>query len=259
MIKKCVILCGGLGTRFSEETYLKPKPMIEIGGKPILWHIMKYYSSFGINEFILCLGYKSWVIKEYFLNYYKLNSNFTIDLQNNDLVIEKPTTEKWKVALIDTGLNTMTGSRLNKIKKYLNQDQNFFCTYGDGLSDININKLLKLHLKHPKIATVSAVRNPGRFGSLNIKNNFVKEFIEKPIGDNSWINGGFFVFNHKIFDYIPKGNQVVLEKDVLPKIANKNQLNAYLHRGFWRPMDTKRDYESLEIIYKKKQCPWKTW
>ena len=259
MITKCVILCGGYGTRLSEETYLKPKPMIEIGGKPILWHIMKYYSSFGVKEFFLCLGYKGWVIKDYFINYSKLNSDLIVNLSDNSYTINKKNTnEDWKIHLIDTGQNSMTGGRILRMKTFFKKNENFYCTYGDGLSNIDIKKLYKCHLKSNCIATVSAVQNPGRFGSLNINNQKVIEFVEKPVGDNSWINGGFFVFNTKVFNYI-KSDKTILESETLVKLAKIRELNSYTHKHFWRPMDTKRDLDKLNEIYESPECPWKVW
>jgi glucose-1-phosphate cytidylyltransferase len=253
---KSVLLAGGLGSRISEETILKPKPMIEIGGMPILWHIMKNYSTFGINEFVICLGYKGYMIKEFFSNYYLHNSDVTVDLKNNEVSISNSETEPWIVTLVDTGENTMTGGRLKKVEKYL--DDTFCLTYGDGLSDVNITSLIDFHKNKKKSATLTAVQPPGRFGSLSILDDAVLKFIEKPKGDNSWINGGFFVFETNVFDFI-KNDSTILEKDPLTSLSTQNQLNAYKHNGFWQPMDTLRDKNYLEGLWNSKNIPWKTW
>lgn len=254
---KVVILAGGLGTRISEETHLKPKPMVEIGGIPIIHHIMKIYSHYGFNEFIICLGYKGYLIKEYFINSYIHNSDLTVDLSTNEVSLHNTNTEPWKVSLIDTGLKTMTGGRLLRIKEYL-KNERFCMTYGDGLASININQLIQFHENNNKLATLSAVQPPGRFGSLVIKNNLVTNFAEKPQGEGGWINGGFFVLEPEIFDYIIDDN-TVWENDSLNKLSLDNNLSAYFHRGFWQPMDTLRDKNLLESLWIKDNPPWKVW
>ena len=253
---KAVILAGGLGTRLSEETHLKPKPMVEIGGKPILWHIMKMYSTYDINDFIICLGYKGYVIKEYFANYFLHMSDVTLDIQNNKMEINKVDAEPWKITLVDTGENTMTGGRLKRIRNYI--DDTFCMTYGDGVSDININDLIKTHKENKLISTITAVQPPGRFGSLQIENGKVSKFIEKPDGDYGWINGGFFVFEPDVFDYI-EGDSTVLEKRPLETLSQEGQLGSFKHPGFWRAVDTLRDKEYLETLWKSKNTPWKSW
>jgi glucose-1-phosphate cytidylyltransferase len=254
---KVVILAGGLGTRISEESHSKPKPMIEIGEKPIIWHIMKQYSYFGFNDFIICLGYKGEKIKEYFSHYYQNHSDMTIDLRNNgEIIVHKKVFEPWRVTLVDTGMSTMTGGRVKRIKDYIGNNT-FMLTYGDGVSDINITKLLEFHRKHGKLATVTAVQPYGRFGSLDLaENSQVKGFQEKIQGDGRWINGGFFVMEPKVFDYI-EGDQTVLEKEPLEKLANDGQLMAYKHKGFWHCMDTLRDKNNLEQLWNSDQAPWK--
>jgi len=254
---KCVILAGGFGTRISEESSLKPKPMIEIGNHPILWHIMKIYSSYGINEFIICLGYKGYIIKEYFSNYFLHNSDVTIDINNNKTDIHNITSEPWKVTLIDTGDNTMTGGRLKRIEKYLDEDD-FCLTYGDGLSDVNIKDLISFHKSSGKDATVTAVQPDGRFGSLKIENNLVSEFNEKIQGDGNWINGGFFVLSRKVLSLI-KNDQTIWENEPLMNLSSNGELAAYHHNGFWRPMDTLRDKNFLNDLWKKGKSPWKKW
>jgi len=253
---KVVILAGGLGTRISEETDYKPKPMIEIGGKPILWHIMKIYSSFGFNEFIICCGYKGYVIKEYFLNYFYHNSDITIDLKNHETKINNKNTEPWKITLVDTGEKSGTGGRLLFLKDYIND--NFFMTYGDGLGSIDINQLIDHHRKYNLLATVTAVKPPGRFGSLELSENKVKNFIEKPDGDNSWINGGFFVLSPKVLDYIDSHDQA-WELEPLQKLTSEGQLSAYKHTGFWQPMDTLRNKNYLQKLWSDGNAPWKNW
>ncbi len=252
---KVVILAGGFGSRLSEETHLKPKPMIEIGGIPILVHIMKIYSHFGFNEFILCLGYKGEIIKEYFKNFLLHNSDIKIDLENNQIDYLNRSKENWKVSLIDTGKESMTGGRLLRLKNLI--DDTFFLTYGDGVADVNISSLLKHHKKSNKIATVTAVKPPGRFGSLKLDGNLVKEFIEKPDGDLGRINGGFFVFEKQVFDYLDN-DSTVLENEPLKKLANENNLNAYFHDSFWCPMDTLRDKNFLEQAWLENP-KWKVW
>ncbi|QXE20238.1 glucose-1-phosphate cytidylyltransferase [Clostridium sp. 001] len=255
---KAVILAGGFGTRLSEETVLKPKPMVEIGEYPILWHIMKTYSHYGINDFIICLGYKGYIIKEYFANYFLHQCDLTIDLKKNSIQVHSNCCEPWKVTLIDTGLSTLTGGRIKRIKKYVG-NETFMMTYGDGVGNVNINKLLDFHKENKKYATITAVQPTGRFGALEIsRNNSVKSFIEKPLGDGGWINAGFFVLEPEIFDYIENDN-TIWEKEPLEKLAKDNQLCAYKHKGFWMPMDSMRDKTTLQSIWDKGQAPWKVW
>ncbi len=253
---KAVILAGGLGTRISEESHLKPKPMIEIGGMPILWHIMKHYFTFGIDEFVICLGYKGYMIKEYFKNYYLHKSDVTIDLHKNEVSITKSETEPWKITLVETGEGTMTGGRIKKAEKYL--DDTFCLTYGDGVSDVNITSLIDFHTRKKKMATLTAVQPPGKFGVLSLNGDSISEFIEKPKGDNSWINGGFFVFETGLFDYI-KDDSTVLETHVLSPLAKQNQINGFRHNGFWQSMDTLRDKNYLEDLWSNGNAPWKIW
>jgi len=253
---KAVILAGGFGTRISEESHLKPKPMIEIGGIPILWHIMKHYSTFGINEFVICLGYKGYMIKEFFANYYLHNSDITIDLQKNKVSIINSKTEPWKVTLVETGINTMTGGRIKKAEQYLGDT--FCLTYGDGVSNVDISSLIKFHKEKKKIVTLTAVQPPGKFGSLLLDDFNVESFVEKPKGDNSWINGGFFVCDTGIFDFI-EDDSTILEKHTLPALAKQNQVNAFKHDGFWQPMDTLREKYYLEDLWSSGNVPWKTW
>jgi len=254
---KAVILAGGYGTRLSEETSSKPKPMVKIGGMPILWHIMKLYSHYGINDFIICLGYMGYYIKEYFSNYYLHNSDVTFNLKDNSVSIHHANVESWKVTLIDTGIETMTGGRLKRVSDFLD-GEDFCFTYGDGLANIDISKLIKFHTSNNRLATVTAVRPPGRFGSLDISENKVKKFVEKPQGDGGWINAGFFVLSPKVIDYI-KDDQTIWEQEPLIELASDNQLTAYAHDGFWRPMDTLRDKISLEELWESGQAPWKIW
>lgn len=255
---KAVILAGGLGTRISEETGLKPKPMIEIGGKPIIWHIMNIYSHFGINDFVVCCGYKGYIIKEYFTNYYMHMSDVTVDLHSGDIKFYNCKAEPWKVTLIDTGINTMTGGRLKRVREFVG-NETFMLTYGDGVADVNINELLEFHKFQGKIATVTAVQPSGRFGALNIDgNNSVNTFMEKPDGDGGWVNGGFFVLEPAIFEYIT-GDFTVFEKEPLEKLAVDNQLCAYKHGGFWKPMDTLRDKNELEELWENGKASWKLW
>lgn len=257
---KVVILAGGLGTRISEESHIKPKPMIEIGEKPILWHIMKIYSHYGYNEFIICCGYKGYVIKEYFANYFLHSSDITFDFSNNNkTIIHNNVTEPWKVTLVDTGIDSMTGKRIKLIKSYIPKNETFMLTYGDGVSDINIDKLVLYHKQHKKLATITSVQPIGRFGALNInQDNIVENFEEKPKGDNSWINGGFFVLDYKVFDYIETGN-IIFERQPLENLTKDKQLVAYKHNGFWQPMDTMRDKIYLESLWESKNAPWKVW
>jgi glucose-1-phosphate cytidylyltransferase len=254
---KAVLLAGGLGTRLSEETDTKPKPMVEIGGKPILWHIMKIYSTYGINEFIVCLGYKGYLIKEYFANYFLHMSDVTIDMQNNSMEVHQKSAEPWKVTLVDTGDNTMTGGRLKRVKQYLGSED--FCfTYGDGLSDINITDLVNFHKQQGYLATVTAVKPAGRFGSLELKDNQVTSFIEKPRGDGSWVNGGFFVLSPKVIDYI-RDDDTTWEQEPMHQLALDGQMNAFFHEGFWQPMDTLREKKLLQDMWQENKAPWKIW
>jgi len=254
---KVVILAGGLGTRISEETQLRPKPMVEIGGKPILWHIMKIYSSYGLNDFIICLGYKGYMIKEYFANYFLHMSDVTFDITHNSMKVHQNSAEPWKVTLIDTNDNTMTGGRLKKIKSYLDGDD--FCfTYGDGLADVDIGKLVAFHKKQKTIATLTAIEPPGRFGALNMKKNKIVDFHEKPSGDSGFINGGFFVLSPKVLDYI-QGGDTIWEREPLETLAHEGNLSAYLHKGFWYAMDTLRDKVYLEELWELNKAPWKRW
>lgn len=253
---KAVILAGGLGTRLSEETTLRPKPMVEIGGRPILWHIMKHYSAHGVNEFIICLGYKGYFIKEYFANYFLHKSNVTFDLRNNRMDIHDSHSEPWKVTLVDTGESTMTGGRLKRVSSFLDDD---FCfTYGDGLSDVNIKELINFHKKEKRLATVTAVQPPGRFGALEISGSEVKGFREKPRGDGSWINGGFFVLSPKVIDFI-KDDSISWEQEPMMQLAAKGELSSYVHNGFWQPMDTLREKSQLEELWNSGKAPWKIW
>lgn len=257
---KVVILAGGYGTRISEESHLKPKPMIEIGGNPILWHIMKIYSYYGFNDFIICCGYKGYVIKEYFANYYLHRSDITFDFtNNNEMTIHSNIVEPWKVTLVDTGLDTMTGGRLKRIKEYIG-NETFMVTYGDGVSDVNINKLLDFHKENNKVGTITAIQPEGRFGILNIgsDNSSIKSFKEKHKQDSGWINGGYMVLEPEIFNYIDC-DKTILEKDTLEILANKNQLNAYKHNGFWQCMDTQRDKLLLERLWENNKAKWKVW
>lgn len=254
---KAVILAGGLGTRISEETHLKPKPMVEIGGKPILWHIMKLYSHHGINDFIICLGYKGYVIKEYFANYFLHMSDVTFDMSKNEMIIHQNSAEPWKVTLVDTGEETMTGGRLKRVTQYIGEGT-FCLTYGDGVSNVNIQELLQFHKKHGKLATVTTVHPPGRFGELSISNNQVVEFKEKPQWNGNWINGGFFVLQPEIISFI-EGDKVMWEKEPIETLAKNNELVAFQHRGFWQPMDTLRDRMKLEEMWKEEKAPWKVW
>jgi glucose-1-phosphate cytidylyltransferase len=255
---KVVILAGGFGTRLSEETEVKPKPMIEIGGKPILWHIMKIYSHYGYDEFVVCLGYKGYVIKEYFANYYRHHSDITIDFAINTTQIHNSHAEPWKVTLIDTGQDTMTGGRVKRIQQFTD-GKPFMLTYGDGVGEVNIRELVKYHETHKKYLTVTAVQPSGRFGALNIDSkNQVNSFIEKPKGDGSWINGGFFVCQPEVFNYID-GDPTIFERKSMENLARDQQMVAYKHQGFWRPMDTLRDKNELNDLWQKGEAKWKTW
>lgn len=255
---KVLILAGGLGSRLSEETSLKPKPMVEIGGKPILWHIMKIYSSYGFDEFIILCGYKGYIIKEYFANYYRHMADMTIDMFDNSVEYLKSKAEPWKVTLVDTGVNTMTGGRIKRVKDYIGNEP-FMVTYGDGVADVDIKELVKFHENHDGIITMTSVQPEGRFGALTIfENNKVESFIEKPKGDGAWINGGFFVCQPEVFDYIEK-DSTVFEKDSLENLAKDNKLYTYKHQGFWKPMDTLWDKNKLEDLIGKGEAPWIKW
>lgn len=258
---KLVILAGGKGTRFVEETSSKPKPMIEVGGKPIIWLIMKYYSKFKINEFIICCGYKKEILKNFFLNNNYLSSDFSIDYRSNDVKINNKINENWKIHLVDTGDETNTAGRLKKVKKYVQNDEFFFFTYGDGLSNVNIKKQIQFHRNHKKLATVTAVKPPARFGAIILdkkKKYMVKNFKEKNDNNDLLINGGFFILSPKCIDFIKSFNSS-WENDILPKIAKKKQLSAFIHKGFWRAMDSRRDKDQLEEIVKTGKIPWKNW
>ena len=255
---KAVILAGGLGTRISEETHLKPKPMVEIGGKPILWHVLKIYSSFGIKDFIICCGYKGYVIKEYFANYFLHTSDVTFHMQQNHMTVHRKQAEDWNVTLVDTGESTMTGGRLQRIKDYLGDDC-FMFTYGDGIADIDVKNLIDYHNSHSSLVTVTAVQPPGRYGSLRLSSNgLVSGFQEKPVGDGSWINGGFFVADAKALDYID-GDQCIWEQAPMKQLAQDGELRAFQHKGFWHPMDTLRDKNYLDHLWATHQAPWKMW
>ena len=255
---KVVILAGGLGTRLSEETVLKPKPMVEIGGMPILWHIMKIYSYYGFNDFIICLGYKGYVVKEYFANYFLHRSDVTIDLKKNAIEIHESEAEPWKITLVNTGDNSMTGGRIKRIQPHIGKEP-FLLTYGDGVSDVNISKLVEFHKLHGKHCTVTAVQPSGRFGALDIvENEKVQSFLEKPKGDGSWINGGFFVCQPEVFNYI-KGDSMIFEKEPMESIAAEGHMKAFNHSGFWRPMDTLRDKHELEEAWENNEAKWKIW
>lgn len=254
---KAVILAGGLGTRLSEETHLKPKPMVEIGGRPILWHIMKIYSYHGINDFIVCCGYKGYLIKEYFVNYALHLSDITVNLLDNTLTFHEARAEPWRVTLVDTGEGTQTGGRLRRVRDYLT-DQTFCLTYGDGVADVDISKLVKYHYQHKKLATMTTTYPPGRFGAVELQGDVVKSFIEKPRGDSGLINAGFFVLDTKVIDYIEDDN-TVWEHEPLKKLAGSGELMSYFHDGFWQPMDTLRDKTSLNEKWMLGRAPWKVW
>lgn len=255
---KAVILAGGFGTRISEETVNKPKPMIEIGGKPILWHIMKLYSYYGINDFVICCGYKGYMIKEYFANYHMHMSDIVVNLKTGDIEYYNSKAEPWNITIVDTGLNTMTGGRIKRVKDIIG-NETFMLTYGDGVANVDINELLNVHKESGKIATVTSVQPLGRFGALDIdKNGQVKCFVEKPVGDGGWINGGFFVLDPKIFNYI-EDDSTIFEKGPLVKLAQENQLVAYKHKGFWKPMDTLRDKMEIESLWNSNKAPWEIW
>ena len=255
---KAVILAGGLGTRITEETYVRPKPMIEIGGKPLLWHILKTYSHYGINDFVICCGYKGYVIKEYFANYFLHMSDVTFDMSNNTMQVHQRSAEPWRVTLVDTGESTMTGGRLKRVADYIKGDHAFCLTYGDGVGDVNIGALVSFHQAQKVKATVTATFPPGRFGTLALSGNKVSAFSEKPKGDGAMINGGFFVLSPDVIDYID-GDATVWERDPLQRLANEGNLAAYHHPGFWQPMDTLRDKLYLEELWQSGKAPWKIW
>lgn len=254
---KAVILAGGFGTRISEETIFKPKPMIEVGGMPILWHIMKWYSHYNINEFIICCGYKGYIIKEYFANYFLHMSDVTFNMEKNSMEVHQKHVEPWKVTLVDTGINTMTGGRLKRVKDYLD-DQTFCFTYGDGVNNIDLNELISFHKQNKKLATLSAVQPPGKYGALEIKNKLVQKFMEKPEGDGGWINGGFFILEPKVIDYI-KDDTTIWEREPLEKLSSEDQLVAFKHNGFWQSLDTLRDKNHLEMLWNENKALWKIW
>lgn len=255
---KAVILAGGLGTRLSEETGSKPKPMVEIGGKPILWHILKIYSYYGVNDFVICCGYKGYVIKEFFSNYFLHQSDVTFNMKDNKIVIHEERAEPWTVTLVDTGDNSMTGGRLKRVLPYIKNEESFFFTYGDGLADINIRELIKFHKSHGKEATITAVYPPGRFGALILDNNKVEKFEEKPRGDGSLINGGFFILSPKVIERID-GDNTIWEQEPLKGLASDGELMSFKHEGFWQPMDTLRDKIYLERLFEENKAPWKIW
>ena len=257
---KVILLAGGFGTRLSEETDVRPKPMVEIGGKPILWHIMKLYSKYGFNEFVILLGYKGYYIKEYFANYFLHQSDVSIDMQNGNMKVLNNSSEPWKVTLLDTGINSMTGSRIKQAQKFVG-DESFMLTYGDGVSDININELINFHKSHGKILTMSSAQPEGRFGALNIEdNNEVTHFLEKPKGDGGWINAGFFVCESKVFDYIDDSdNSIVFEQEPLQNLAKDGEIYTFKHSGFWKPMDSLKDKNDLNKLWNENKAPWKVW
>ena len=253
---KAVILAGGLGTRLSEETVIKPKPMVEIGGKPILWHIMKGYAAHGINDFVVCLGYKGYLIKEYFANYFLHQSDVTFDLAHNRMEVHQNSAESWRVTLIDTGEQTMTGGRIKRVARYLDED--FCLTYGDGVSNVDIGKLIAFHRAQGTLATLTAVQPPGRFGALAMNGRRITTFQEKPQGDGSWINGGFFVLSPKVLEHI-HDDSTIWERDPMERLARDGQMSAFQHHGFWQPMDTLRDKNLLDSLWQSGQAPWKVW
>lgn len=255
---KAVILAGGMGTRISEETQLRPKPMIEIGGKPIIWHILKIYSAHGVKEFIICLGYKGYLIKEYFANYFLHVSDVTFDMERNKMEVHERHAEPWKITLIDTGENTMTGGRLKRVMPYLEKEESFFFTYGDGVGNVDVSASLAFHKKQKTLATVTAVQPPGRWGTIEIENEKVVSFKEKPLGDGGWINGGFFVLSPKVIDYIG-GDESIWEQRPLERLASEKQLSVFKHNDFWQPMDTLRDKMKLETLWGSGKAPWKVW
>jgi glucose-1-phosphate cytidylyltransferase len=254
---KAVILAGGLGTRISEETHLKPKPMVEIGGRPILWHIMKLYSAHGVHDFVICCGYKGYMIKEYFANYFLHMSDVTFDMASNQMEVHERKAEPWRVTLVDTGEQTMTGGRLKRVRDYIG-DQEFCFTYGDGLADVDITRLIAFHREHGKLATLTATQPPGRFGALRLHDSLISSFQEKPDGDGAWINGGFFVLSPAVIDYIDD-DDTVWERQPMERLAQEGQFAAFRHEGFWQPMDTLRDKAMLEDLWQSGRAPWKIW
>ncbi|MBC7622005.1 MAG: glucose-1-phosphate cytidylyltransferase [Aeromicrobium sp.] len=254
---KAVILAGGLGTRISEESNTRPKPMIEVGGKPILWHILKIYSAHGVNDFVICCGYKSYLIKEYFANYFLHMSDVTFDMKNNKMEVHQNNAEPWRVTLVDTGEDTMTGGRLKRVRAHLG-DEDFCFTYGDGVGDVDITALIAFHKKEGRLATLTATQPPGRFGAINLDGHRIDSFQEKPQGDGGWINGGFFVLNPKVIDFVA-GDSSVWEREPMEKLAKEGNLNAWFHHGFWQPMDTLRDKNHLEELWASGKAPWKVW
>lgn len=255
---KAVILAGGLGTRFAEETSLRPKPMIEIGGRPILWHILKIYAAHGVNDFVICCGYKGYVIKEYFANYFLHMSDVTFDMRGNEMIVHERRAEPWKVTLVDTGDESMTGGRLKRVADYVKDEEFFFFTYGDGVGDIDITKSIEFHKSHGKLATMTATYPPGRFGALEIEDGRITHFLEKPKGDGGMINGGYFVMSPKVIDYIAE-DATIWEQEPLRNLAMDGELMAYEHHGFWQPMDTLRDKQHLEELWSSGKAPWRVW
>jgi glucose-1-phosphate cytidylyltransferase len=255
---KCIILAGGRGSRISEESGAKPKPMIEIGGRPLLWHIMKMYGQHGISNFIVCCGYKGYVIKEYFANYFLHSSDVTFDLTANQVEIHRRKAEPWRVTLVDTGEDSMTGGRLKRVGSYLSGEESFCFTYGDGIADVNLTALFRFHHSHGRLATVTAVKPPGRFGALSLDSDRIKEFQEKPDGDGAWINGGFFVLSPKVLDLIDD-DSTIWEHGPMERLARQDEFRAFFHEGFWQPMDTLRDKIHLEEMWQRGHAPWKTW
>ena len=254
---KAVILAGGRGTRLAEETTVRPKPMVEVGGRPLLWHILKIYAAHGVADFIICCGYKGYMIKEYFANYFLHTSDITFDLSNNSLEVHQTTTEPWRITLVDTGIDTQTGGRLKRVADYVGEDD-FCCTYGDGIADVNIGRLIEFHNSQGRLATVTAVQPPGRFGALRIEGDSVSEFLEKPSGDGGWINGGFFVLSPKVLDQI-EGDDTLFEQGPLGALAAHNQLSVFRHEGFFQPVDTIRELQLLEEHWNSGIAPWKVW
>ena len=254
---KVVILAGGYGTRLSEHTSVVPKPLVEIGGRPILWHIMRLYSHHGLNEFVICCGYKGYMVKEYFANYFLHMCDVTFDMAHNRMDVHQQSVESWRVTLVDTGEDTLTGGRLKRVRQYLG-DEDFCFTYGDGVADVDIRALIAFHKSEGKLATLTAIQPPGRFGVLNLEKHHVRSFQEKPHGESSWINGGFFVLSPGVFDYID-GDTTTWEREPMERLASEGQLNAYFHRGFWQPMDTLRDKNYLESLWQTGKAPWKVW
>ena len=254
---KAIILAGGRGTRLAEETTVKPKPMVEVGGRPLLWHILKIYASHGINDFVICCGYKGYMIKEYFANYFLHTSDITFDLKNNSMIVHQTETEPWNITLVDTGLDTQTGGRLKRVAGYLG-DEDFCCTYGDGIANVDIGSLILKHKSEGRLATVTAVQPPGRFGALKIDGSVVEEFLEKPTGDGGWINGGYFVLSPKVLDRI-EGDSTLFEQGPLSELAKDGQLSVFKHSGFFQPVDTLRELQLLEGIWDSGSAPWKTW